>query len=306
MALKFGLHTRPQHMALEEWQRVWRRADEAGFYWVSVSDRFYAMPLEERGSPCFEGVSALTALALATNKVRVGCLMFCSAYRNPGLLAKAAVTVDHISHGRLELGVGAGSGEKQFRDFGYRFPPLKERMDQLEEYLQIVRSLLSEPVTNFSGKYYRMEGAVCSPKPVNPNLRIWVGGTGPKRTPRLAARYADGLNVPFLSPEEFRERVETLDRYCETEGRDPGSILRSVNLSFYMGADQASAERHRKQFEQAEIRRAGYLVGTPPEVVDRIEDYQRAGADIVNIAARTVDWEAFEAFIEEVLPHFRD
>jgi F420-dependent oxidoreductase-like protein len=302
MAIRLGIHTGPQDLEMDELVRLWRRADQAGFHWISVWDHFYANPLVDRAHPCFEGVAAMTALAATTQRVRVGCLVFCALFRNPGLLAKAAVTVDHLSGGRAELGIGAGWFEQEFREFGYGFPPLGERLDQLEEALWIVRSLLRDPVTSFKGRYYELEGAVCAPKPRG-RLRIWVGGRGERRTPRLAARFADGFNVPYLSPEDYRGRLEALDRACEAQGRDPATIERSVNVGFYMSADPRQAEQRKQAL--GHLGRAGMLVGTVQETVDRIGEYERAGAQGLNIAFRPpIDWDAFETFIAEVLPHF--
>jgi alkanesulfonate monooxygenase SsuD/methylene tetrahydromethanopterin reductase-like flavin-dependent oxidoreductase (luciferase family) len=231
-------------------------------------------------------------------------LVFCSWFRPPGVLAKAAVTIDHLSGGRAEIGMGAGWLEQEFREFGYGFPPLGQRLDQLEETLTVVRSLLREPVTNYKGRYHRLDGAVCSPRPLNPNLPLWIGGRGERRTPRLAARLGDGFNVPYLPPEAYAKRIETLDRFCEEEGRDPASIERSVNVGFYMSADAPAAERKRLDgFAQATA--GGSLVGTPSQAIDRIGEYERAGAQGLNIAFRPpVDWDAYEAFIAEVLPAF--
>jgi len=307
MGMKLGIHIGPQDMSMEELRRLWLRADEAGFYWVSTWDHFYANPLEDRNNPCFEGVSSMAALAALTKNVRVGCLMFCSLYRHPSLLAKAAVTIDHISGGRVELGMGGGWLEEEFREFGYDFPPIKTRLDMLEEGLQIVRSLLREPSTTFKGQHYTVEGAVCSPKPVNPKLRIWVGGRGEKRTPALAARYADGFNVPYLSPEEYRLRLETLDRACEKIGRDPAEITRTINLGFYMGANEKSAAKNAAAVAKFDaVKRLGMLTGTPQQIMDRLGEYERAGAQGVNIAIRApTDWDALEAYIAQVLPVFK-
>jgi F420-dependent oxidoreductase-like protein len=303
MAIKIGVHTGPQDLEMGELMRLWRRADEAGFHWISVWDHFYANPLVDRSHACFEGVASMAALAASTTRVRVGCLVFCALFRNPGLLAKAAVSIDHLSGGRAELGIGAGWFEEEFREFGYGFPPLGERLDRLEEALQIVRSLLRDPVTHFKGRHYQIEGAVCSPRPLNPGLRIWVGGRGERRTPRLAARYADGFNVPYLSPEDYHKRLEALDRACEEIGRDPSAIDRSVNVGFYLSVDPKRAAEHKEVL--GHLGRAGMLVGGMQEAVDRIGAYERAGAQGLNIAFRPpIDWGAFEAFIDQVLPHF--
>ncbi|MBI3991872.1 MAG: TIGR03560 family F420-dependent LLM class oxidoreductase [Candidatus Lambdaproteobacteria bacterium] len=309
MTLKLGLHIGPQDISMDDLKRLWLRADEGGLHWVSVWDHFYANPLKSRENPCFEGIAAMAALAAMTRHVRVGCLVFCALFRSPGLLAKAAATIDHISNGRLELGIGAGWFKEEFEEFGYAFPPLPERMDQLEEALQIVRGLFHEPSVTFQGKYYRLEGAVCAPKPVQRPPRIWVGGQGGRRTPRMAARYGDGFNVPYLSPEQVRARNQRVDEEAERLGRDPAAIVRSANLGFFMGADARSAERNTARMRQlghSAMGEEGNVFGTPQQVIDRIAQYEQAGVQGVNIAIRPpVDWDAFEAYIEQVLPAFK-
>lgn len=306
MPIKLGLHTGPQDLSMEELRRLWTRADEAGCHWISVWDHFYANPLVSRESPCFEGVASMSALAALTRNVRVGCLVFCSWFRSPGVLAKAAVTIDHLSGGRAELGIGAGWFEQEFRDFGYDFPPLRERLDHLEETLAVVRSLLNEPVTTHKGRYHQLDGAVCSPKPVGEKLRIWVGGRGERRTPSLAARFADGFNAPYLPPDEYASRLRTLDRFCEAGGRDPAAIERSANLAFLMSADARTAERREAEVGASALATGGgALIGPPAQAIDRIGEYERAGAQGLNVAIRPpVDWDAFEAFLFEVLPVF--
>ena len=309
MTVKLGLHIGPQNISMDDLKRLWLRADDGGLHWVSVWDHFYANPLKSREQPCFEGIAAMAALAAMTKHVRVGCLVFCALFRSPGLLAKAAVTIDHISNGRLELGIGAGWFQEEFEDFGYPYPPLPERMDQLEEALQIVRGLFHEPAVTFKGKYYQLDGAVCAPKPVQTPPRIWVGGQGARRTPRMAARYGDGFNVPYLSPEQFRVRNQRVDAEAERLGRDPASIVRSANLGFFMGADAKSAERNTARMRQlghSAMGEEGNVFGTSQQVIDRIAEYGKAGAQGVNIAIRPpVDWDAFEAYIEQVLPAFQ-
>ncbi len=306
MAIKLGVHAGPQNLSMEELHRLWKRADEAGFYWISAWDHFYANPLTQRTDPCFEAVATMASLASLTSRVQVGCLVFCTLFRSPGLLAKAAVTIDHISAGRFVMGLGAGWFEEEFREFGYSFPPVKERLDQLEEAIQVIRSLFEEPVTNFTGQYYDLQGAVCAPKPVHGKVPLWIGGSGPRRTPRMAAQYADGYNVPYVSPEEFKQRSDRLDAACDRLGRDPASLTRSVNLHFNMGADEAGAKAARDKLQRlAPSRPQGALTGTPAEVIDRVAEYMEVGANGLNIAFRPpIDWDAFEAYIEQVLPVF--
>ncbi len=306
MALKLGIHCGPQDISMADLRKLWSMGDQAGFHWISVWDHFYANPLAERTNSCFEGVAAMTALAATTQKVRVGCLMFCILFRNPGLLAKSAITIDHLSNGRVELGVGGGWFEEEFKEFGYGWPPIKERLDALEEGLQVLQLLLHEGQATFRGKHFQLEGAVSGPRPVQPHLRLWVGGRGEKRTPRIAAQYADGFNLPYVSPQAFREQNRKVDDYCAGFNRDPKSIERTVNLHFCMGSTPAG-----EQEAQAQIARlnpathGGVLQGTAQQVIDRIGEYDKVGAQGVNIAFRPpVDWDAFETFIAKVLPVF--
>jgi len=300
MSLKLGIHAGPQDLSMAELKRLWQRADEAEFHWVSVWDHFYANPLQDRKNPCFEGVAAMSGLAALTSNVRVGCLVFCALFRNPGVLAKAAVTIDHLSGGRAELGVGAGWFEEEFEDFGYGFPPLPERLDQLEEALTIIRALLNQGEVSFKGKYYEMEGAVCSPGPVNDILPIWVGGRGKQRTPRLAAQYADGFNMPYLSPVSVKDRLERLERACEKLGRDPAELDTSVNLGFYMEGGNGNSR-------QPDVNPEGSLTGSAQQVVDRLGEYQQTGIKGVNIAFRPpIEWDSLESYISDVMPHFSE
>lgn len=306
MALKIGMHTGPQDMTMAELQRLWRRADQAGFHWVSVWDHFYSNPLVDKNkrNPCFEGVAALAALAATTTRVRVGCLMFCVLFRNPGLLAKSAVTVDHVSNGRAELGLGGGWFEEEFKEFGYAYPPIKERLDQLEEGIQIIRDLLHTGKAKFKGKYYDVPGAECAPMPMQKKLRIWVGGRGEKRTPRIAAQYADGFNIPYISPAGFKQRNQELDSHLAKFKRSPKDIERTVNLHFMMTSTAAGEALMKQRLERmAEPQRGGALLGSPQQVIDRIKEYDAVGAQGLNIAFRPpVDWDAFETFIEKVFP----
>ena len=287
------MHAGPQDLSVEELKKLWRTADENGFHWVSVWDHFYANPLVDRNNPCFEGVAAMSALAALTENVQVGCLVFCALFRPPAVLAKAAVTVDHLSGGRAQIGIGAGWLEEEFREFGYGFPPLGKRLDQLEEALAIIRSLLNEEETTFQGEYYQVEGAVCGPKPVNGSLPIWVGGRGKDRTPRIAAKFADGFNMPYLPPASVRDRLDRVAAACDALGRDPAEIESSVNVGFYLG-DRAP-----------EVNPEGSLVGSAQQAVDRIGEYRDTGVQGLNIAIRPpVDWESLQRFIDEVMPHF--
>ena len=325
MALKIGLHAGPQHCTYEELRNLWRIADSSGFYWVSVWDHFYESPTIDGRGDCFEAVSIMSALAAETNNVRVGCLVFCVGTRNPALLAKSAVTIDHISNGRLELGIGFGPWESEYTAYGYTYPPMKTRMDLIEEAAQIISSMLRNEETTFEGEHFQVDKAYCFPRPVQNPPRLWIAGVGEKRILRMVAKYAGGWNVTYVSPQVYKHKSQVLDRWCETEGRDPAEIQRSIDVGFYMGADEASARRKRQEFEDVwKLGEAGHyeragadaseefaqltggmLTGTASEVIDQIGAYVDAGVQHLNISMRApFDLEAFQAFREEVMPAF--
>lgn len=310
--MRFGIHAGPQDCAIDDLRRLWRLADDHGFHWCSVWDHLYSISdLTNPASPSFEGIATMAALAGTTTRVRVGCLVFCVGYRNPGVLCKAAVTIDHLSGGRVELGLGAGWNEHEFRAFGMPFLPIKDRLDHLEETAIVLRRLFDGERVTFEGKHVHLTDALCDPRPRQPRLRLWIGGQGEKRLLRIVARHADGWNVPFLAPEVFTRRASTLDDWCAKEGRDPGAITRTINLGLAIGGDDAAVQRQEDQLPSmfgghTEHVKPGILIGTPARVIDRIAEYERAGAEWVILALRApFDWAGLELFIGDVMPAFR-
>jgi alkanesulfonate monooxygenase SsuD/methylene tetrahydromethanopterin reductase-like flavin-dependent oxidoreductase (luciferase family) len=307
MALTFGIHIGHVGGPIEEMRRLWRFADERGFDWFSVADHFQESPPQGGDLDCFECATTLTAAALETKRVRVGTLVFCINYRNPGLLAKSLCTIDHLAGGRVECGIGAGWHEAEYRAYGIPFERIGVREDQLEEYAQALRLLFDEKRANFAGKHFRLENAPNNPKPLQRRLPIWIGGGGEKRTLRAAARYADGWNAPYIGPDEWVAKGRVLDRWCETEGRDPKTILRTVNLGFYMGADAKGAARGEETFRRhwgaQGDERSGWLRGTPTQAREMVAAFRDAGCARVNIAFRDgpYDWDALRAFADEVV-----
>jgi len=313
MSALFGIHTGPQNCTLDDLRQVWHLADCSGFHWISIWDHFYPAMLApgDAEGTCYEGVSIMTALATETKNVRVGSLVFCMAYRHPAVLANAMVTVDHVSGGRMELGLGAGWSQLEFDAYGIPFLPIKERLDQLEEGVQIIRGLFSQEVTTFAGTHYRVHEARCDPKPVQPRPRLWLGGMGEKRLLRMVARYADGWNVPFVGPEVFAQKNQVLNRWCERHQRDPREVLRTVNLGLAIGRSATEVQRKREHLQQQfgaalSFLEPGMLIGTPQQVVDRIAAYVAGGAQWIILALRApFDVDGLRVFIEAVLPAFQ-
>ncbi|MDG2114230.1 MAG: LLM class flavin-dependent oxidoreductase [Actinomycetota bacterium] len=312
MAFSLGVHLGQQNSSMDELRGLWRRFDEGGLDWLSAWDHLYEAPPADGLTPHFEAVATLAAMAADTKQIRLGCLMFCVPYRNAALLAKAAVAIDHISGGRFEIGVGAGWHEPEFVAHGYEFGTWGQRFDMLTEGLEILQGMFTQDRTTFHGEHYQVEDVTCVPGPVRGRIPIWIGGRGPKRTPDLAARYADGYNVPYVSTEQFRELSERIDRACEAHDRDPASIERTVNLSFNLSTTEAAAQREQARFDAMpedtrENMMAGSLQGTPDMAAERIYEYAEAGATGLNIALRLpVDNEALDAYLENVVPQVRE
>lgn len=310
--MKFGLHIGQQNITMDECRRMWRWADTAGFDWVDVWDHFYEAPPVDGNGSCFEATTCMAAIACETENVRIGVLVLGMNYRHPAVLANALTTIDHLSGGRLEIGLGAGWHEPEYRGYGIPFRPIKERMDILEEGVQVVRLLTTQDRSDLAGKHFQLANAACNPKPVQPRPRIWIGGNGERRTLRIAARHGDGWNSPYTSADEFGRLSKLLDEWCVKEGRDPGTIERNENLSFHMAASSAHVEQAEQHFRDtwgpaAEMFRSrGVVIGTPDQAIARVREYEAAGAARVNIAIRPpVDWDALHAWAAEVIPAFR-
>jgi F420-dependent oxidoreductase-like protein len=288
----FGVHTGLQHTTAESLRGLWRRIEDLGFGWISIWDHFYAATGVDDAEN-LEAVALHAALACDTTHVRCGSLVYSVGYRHPAVLAKMISAIDHLSGGRADLGLGAGWSQIEYEAYGIPFPSVKVRMDQLEEAIQCVRGLLRDEVTTFQGEHFRLSNARCEPRPVQAELPIWVGGGGEQRTLRIAARWADGWNVPFIDPATFAHKRAVLHRHCDEVGRDPAAIRCAVNVGLAWTDDSL-----RGQFgAMAEFVRPGVLTGSDAQVIDRIGEYVAAGADQVNLALRApFDAEALDRF----------
>ncbi len=293
--VKFGVHTGLQHTSYDILQPLWQRIDHLGFDWISIWDHFYGATGRPDDAACYEAVAMHAALAAATSRVRVGSLVYSIGYRHPAVLAKMITAIDHISNGRADMGLGAGWAQVEYDAYGIPFPPIKRRMDQLDEAIQCVRGLLHDDATSFEGRWFTLVGARNEPRPIQSRIPIWVGGGGDKRTLNIAARYADGWNVPFVAPETFAHKSNVLTEHCHAVGRDPGEVRRTVNVGIAW-----TEESLQSQFGMlAEGVRPGVLTGSDEQVIDRIGQYVAVGADQINIALRApFDRDALERFAD--------
>ena len=268
-------------------------AEESGFDSVWVMDHFYQLPL--LGPPSnemFEAYTLLGALAARTKTAKLGTLVTGVTYRNPAILAKEVTALDVISRGRAILGIGAAWFDVEHAGLGVDFPPVKERMDRLEEALQICRLMFTEDKASFQGRYYRVADALNSPRPITPGgPPIMVGGSGEKRTLRLVAQYADACNI-FGGPEDIARLVGVLERHCADVGRDPKEINKTTLGTLVVAESDAGADKKLQTLmdqrgidlsslpeEVAAGIRARLTVGGPDTVAERVHGLFDAGLD---------------------------
>jgi F420-dependent oxidoreductase-like protein len=241
--MRFAIKTRPEHQSWEEMRDVWVAADEVPLFESAWNwDHFYPLSGDMAG-PNYEAWTMLAAMAQATRRIRLGCQVTGMIYRHPAVLANMAATVDIISGGRLELGVGAGWNQMECDAYGIELPPLKERFDRFDEGVEAMVMLLTEPVSNFAGRYVQLTDARCEPKPVQrPHPPITIGGSGPKRTLRATARWAQQWNMIVRGDiSEWVAAKEVLAEHCATFGRDMSEITCSVNVPVSDDIDAAVA-----------------------------------------------------------------
>jgi F420-dependent oxidoreductase-like protein len=232
MEIRVGLKLAPQFTTIDELRAVWRLADEAGFDHVWNFDHFASIKDDTTGD-IFEGWTLLGAMAEATSRVRIGCMVTGNTYRHPGVLAKMAVTVDHLSGGRLECGLGAAWAEGEHRMLGLEFGTVGQRIARLEEACRVCKALWTEDRASFHGDWYRLDEAIANPKPVQqPYPPIWIGGTGERKTLRVVAEHADVWNCFELEVDEAQRLQGVLDAHCDAVGRDRSAVRRSLQLAY--------------------------------------------------------------------------
>ena len=280
----FGLHlpsyTHPDTPPAQLFDRVVaqaRAAETAGFRLVTVMDHVYQIHgVGAVDEPMLEGWSVLAALARETSRVQLGTLVTGVTYRNPALLAKQATTLDTISGGRAILGLGAAWNDVEHTGYGFDFPPIRERMDRLEEALTIIRAMFTEERPSFEGTYYRTDQALNVPRPIQAGgPKVLVGGGGEQRTLKIAARFADMTHWFPLGFEVLQRKTEILAGYCEAIGRDPASIQRTMAAPVLVAATEAEATAM-KEHIPAE-RRPFVWAGTPEQAANELQRYLDAG-----------------------------
>lgn len=284
--MRLRIFTEPQQGATyDQLAAVAVTAEQLGFDAFFRSDHYLRMGGGDPGPGPTDAWTTLAGLARDTQRIRLGTLLTSATFRLPGPLAVTVAQVDHMSGGRVEIGLGAGWFEDEHRAFGIPFPPTGERFERLTEQLQILTGLWeasAERPFSHQGQHYQLHDNGGLPKPVQrPRPPIIVGGSGPKRTPALAARFADEFNMPFPALERFTEGQGRADRACADVGRDPAGLVRSVALVLCCGEDEAAVRRRAAAIgRQPDELRANGLAGTPSEVIDRLAAFAAAGASV--------------------------
>ena len=307
--MELRIFTEPQQGATyDDLLAVARTAEELGFGAFFRSDHYLGMGTQGLPGPTDAWVT-LAGLARDTSTIRLGTMMTSATFRHPGPLAIAVAGVDQMSGGRVELGLGAGWFEQEHAAYGIPFPSTGERFDRFEEQLAVITGLWETPEgERFShdGKHYRLTDSPALPKPVQrPRPPVLVGGLGKKRTPALAARFADEFNLPFVDEEVTRTQFDRVRRACEQIDRDPDGLAWSNALVVCVGRDEAEVERRARVIgrDKDELRTNG-LAGTPAEVVDKIGRYAALGTQRVYLQVLDLsDLDHVRLVAEDVMPH---
>lgn len=297
--------------AENQWNRAVEiavRAEELGFDSLWVYDHFHNVPRPAQEA-VFECWTTIAAISQRTSTIRLGQMVGCNSYRNPGLLAKITSTIDVISGGRLDWGIGAGWYESEYKGYGFEFAKPSDRIGMLKETVEIVKSMWSQPETTYDGKYYKLSRANCDPKPLQkPNPPVWIGGGGEQLTLRVVAQHADVSNFGS-SVEEFISKREILKGHCAAIGRDEESIRKTISSEVFI------RETEKEVIEAGclsawggdpEQWRQKALVGTPEQVSEKIQRYLDAGCTgFIPWCPDYPSTETMELFATKVIPNFR-
>lgn len=291
------------------------RIEELGYESLWVYDHFHTAP-EPTHEVTYEAWTLMAALAGATETVRLGQMCTCNTYRPPSYLAKVAASIDVISAGRLEMGIGAGWYEHEHDGYGYEFLPPAGRLGMLEEGIEIMRAMWTEDEVAYRGKHYTLQEAICEPKPIQkPHIPIWVAGGGEQITLRIAARHASFTNFG-LDLDQFTHKSEVLRGHCTDVGTDYSSIVRSSNFNVLCGETEAEVEEKKawlhghlgnylsKEKTDFSVGEYNAFSGTPDQIASRLAEWERAGMTyaIIYFPDAAYDLSSLELFAKEVIP----
>ena len=320
--MRFGIMIEAQEdLTWERWLQLIDLCETLGFESLWRSDHLTSvMGVAERETLALW--PSLTAVALRSTRLIFGQLVSPLTFRHPVELAQNAVALDRLSEGRYRLGLGAGWNEREHRAFGFPLPPVRERMDRLEEAIAVIKLLWTGEPVSFSGRFYRLEEAEMHPTPLRPEgVPLVIGGGGEKRLLRIAAEHASDWNAVSLHPDGYAAKVAALERHCAAVGRDPGEISRSWMVGHLIGRDERELRERAHRLQQilvslhglspdeaiARLRERGWLVGTPPEIIEQVR--ARAALGVSRLMLQTFDLDDLESLgliATQIMPAFAD
>jgi len=297
----------PQFMGWDDLIERTAAAERFGFHSVWTCDHMW--PPADRGGDQLEVLTTMAAIAARTERLRIGTLVICNSFRNPALLAKALTSVDNISHGRLEIGIGAGWMKREYQAYGYEFPSMGVRLKQFEEGLQIIKLLMTEPQATFKGRFYTIEDAPNNPKPTQkPHPPITIGGGGEKVMLRLVAQYADRWNFTVNESPVLEQKLEVLKAHCAAVGRDFKTIELSEQILCCLGRTQAEADKlwDAPHHPMLKGMKPAAIKGDPASVAAQLLDRARRGVNLAMLLFIDMDRpETIELFGREVMPRLQ-
>jgi alkanesulfonate monooxygenase SsuD/methylene tetrahydromethanopterin reductase-like flavin-dependent oxidoreductase (luciferase family) len=289
--MRFGIKTGQSQSAYtyEELSSVWSKSEELGFDSAWLHDHLFAVSFTDRSSdPCLEAYTTLGALARDIKRIRLGVMVTCVSYRNPAYLAKVGATIDSISKGRFIMGIGAGWNEAEYVAYGYKFPPIPDRLGQLREALKILRLMWTEASPSFAGRYFTILGASCNPKPVQRNLPIWVGiSTGTRTLPRMSVELADGLNAT-ANPALCGQIIESAEVTRREIKRERSEVTYSAQPTLLVGTNSEIEDIVEKEAKRVGMSSRDYtnklrdkrcIIGTPEQCAQELRAYTKAGVE---------------------------
>ena len=295
-------------------KKVTLKAEELGYDYILVYDHFHTVPKPMPNRSVFEAWTLMASLASITKKIRLGQLVTCVLYRSPAYLAKVSSVVDVISNGRVELGLGACWYLDEFNGYGYSFPRARDRIFMLDEAIQVIKLMWTQPKAYFNGKYFKLNGALNDPKPIQkPHPPILVGGGGEKYTLKVAAKHANKWDLFGGTPEIYEHKLEVLYNHCENIGRNFNEIIKTHSLRIIIGENMSAVKDRFKQVEEFIQTGKSFkevsnwpFIGTYDKIIDSFQKYIDLGVSEFILSFRgPPDFKQLREFAEKIMPSFK-
>lgn len=312
--MKLGVMIESQEgVGWPEWKNIVQWTEELGFESLWRSDHFFSFFNQPPTIDSLDTLIAHTYTATATSRIKFGPLVLSMTFRHPAVLARMAAAIDQLSGGRFILGVGAGWNVPEHEAYGIELPPVKQRMDNLEEGIRVIKALFENEKANYDGKLYQLKNAYMNPKPAQKPMSLLIGGSGEQRTLRMVARYATEWNATITQGlDVYRQKSAVLEKHCEAEGRDPATIDRSAMTGYIIGENQAEVDRKvqtaiasaPERFRRTDGKPPmTALWGTPDQIVEQIKEIEAAGISRLQLQHRSPpSREDLELLAREILP----